>query len=215
MHPSPRRKPLWRWEVFLFAVVLLLAIVSGFLVRADWGIGGAIAVVALLVVAVAAAGFLIVPLLRPNGRDSENTLRTVEGVELVPFGALVALHGPDAGPDPGADAEPRTVRVLQSERRQSAIEAARAKSAGEPKGVLTPDASRWLGRRLQVAVDLVADDGAVYRAGFLPPEIDGRVDALVQPLAARGAAAVVPVRVVGAERPFRVEIDVPARAFLG
>ena len=38
---------------------------------------------------------------------------------------------------------------------------------------------------------------------------------LVQPLAARGAAAVVPVRVVGAERPFRVEIDVPARAFLG
>jgi hypothetical protein len=111
MHPSPRRKPLWRWEVFLFAVVLLLAIVSGFLVRADWGLGGAIAVVALLVVAVAAAGFLIVPLLRPNGRDSENTLRTVEGVELV---ALVALDGPDAGPDADADAQPRTVRVLQS-----------------------------------------------------------------------------------------------------
>jgi hypothetical protein len=203
MHPSPRHKPLWRWEVFLFAVVLLLAIVSGFLVRADWGIGGAIAVVALLVVAVAAAGFLIVPLLRPNGRDSENTRRTVEGVELVPLEGDVS------------DSGSRTVRVLQSERRQSAIEAARAKSAGEPRGVLTPDASRWLGRRLQVAVDLVADDGAVYRAGFLPPEIDGRVDALVQPLAARGAAAVVPVRVVGAERPFRVEIDVPARAFLG
>lgn len=203
MHPSPRHKPLWRWEVFLFAVVLLLAIVSGFLVRADWGIGGAIAVVALLVVAVAAAGFLIVPLLRPSGRDSENTRRSVEGVELVPLEGDVS------------DSGSRTVRVLQSERRQSAIEAARAKSAGEPRGVLTPDASRWLGRRLQVAVDLVADDGAVYRAGFLPPEIDGRVDALVQPLAARGAAAVVPVRVVGAERPFRVEIDVPARAFLG
>ncbi|WP_291036712.1 hypothetical protein [Herbiconiux sp.] len=203
MHPSPRHKPLWRWEVFLFAVVLLLAIVSGFLVRADWGIGGAIAVVALLVVAVAAAGFLIVPLLRPNGRDSENTRRSVEGVELVPLEGDVS------------DSGSRTVRVLQSERRQSAIEAARAKSAGEPRGVLTPDASRWLGRRLQVAVDLVADDGAVYRAGFLPPEIDGRVDALVQPLAARGAAAVVPVRVVGAVRPFRVEIDVPARAFLG
>lgn len=201
MHPSPRRKPLWRWEVFLFAVVLLLAIVSGFLVRADWGLGGAIAVIALLVVAVAAAGLLIIPLLRPNGRDSENTRRTVEGVELVPLDA--------------DDSDSRSVRVLQSERRQSAIEAARAKSAGEPRGVLTPDASRWLGRRLQVAVDLVADDGAVYRAGFLPPEIDGRVDALVRPLAARGAAAVVPVRVVGAERPFRVEIDVPARAFLG
>lgn len=200
MHPSPRRKPLWRWEVFLFGVVLLLAIVSGFLVRADWGLGGAIAVVALLVVAVAAAGLLIVPLLRPNGRDSENTLRSVDGVELEPL-------------DDGSDA--RTVRVLQSERRQTAIEAARAKSAGEPRAVLTPDASRWLGRRLQVAVDLVADDGAVYRAGFLPPEIDGRVDALVRPLAARGAAAVVPVRVVGAEPPFRVEIDVPARVFLG
>jgi hypothetical protein len=205
MHPSPRRKLLWRWEVFLFAVVLLLAIVSGFLVRADWGIGGGIAVVALLAVAIVAAGLLVVPLLRPNGRDSENTRRSVEGVELVP------LDGQDD--DAGADA--RSVRVLQSERRQTAIEAARAKSAAEPRGVLTPDASRWLGRRLQVAVDLVADDGAVYRAGFLPPEIDAGVDALVRPLAARGAAAVVPVRVVGAERPFRVEVDVPARAFLG
>lgn len=200
MHPSPRRKPLWRWEVFLFGVVLLLAIVSGFLVRADWGLGGAIAVVVLLAVALVAAGLLIVPLLRPNGRDSENTRRSIEGVELAPLGD-------------GSDA--RTVRVLRSERRQSAIEAARAKSAGEPRGVLTPDASRWLGRRLQVAVDLVADDGAVYRAGFLPPEIDSRVDELLRPLTARGAAAVVPVQVVGAERPFRVEIDVPARAFLG
>ncbi|MFB2584063.1 hypothetical protein [Herbiconiux liukaitaii] len=195
MNSSPRRKPLWRWEAFLFGLVLLLAIVAGSIVRAGWGLIGALVVGALLVVAVAAAALLIVPLVRPGGRDSENTLRSVEGVELVPLTS--------------GEAEQRTVRVLQSERRQSAIEAARAKSAGEPRGVLTPDASVWLGRRLQVAVDLVSDGGTVYRVGFVPPELEADLERRLRPLAERGAAALVPVRIVGESRPFRVEILLP------
>lgn len=187
-----RLKPLWRWEAFLFVLVLVLAMAASLVARVEWGIAGAVLAIALLVVAVAAAALLVVPLFLPRGRDSENTRKTLAGVDLVPI-------------------EPaRTVRVLESERRQTGIEAARAKSAGQPVGVLTPDASRWLGRRLHIAVDLLADDGRIYRAGFLPPELDPVLVPLLHELGARGEAASVAVTVVGERRPFRVEVKLDA-----
>jgi uncharacterized membrane protein YhaH (DUF805 family) len=186
-----RRKPLWRWELFLFAVVLVAAMAASLALRPDWPIIGPVISIVLLVVAVAAALALMVPLLRRTGRDSENSRHGVDGVELVPLAPLWSV--------------PTTVRVVESERRQTSIEAAVAKS-GTVRAVLTPDASRWLGRELRVAVDLVDDDGGVHRAGFVPRDLDARVDDAVRPLVQRGAAPLVPVTVTASGRPFTVEI---------
>lgn len=191
--PQPRRtKPLWRWEAFLFVLVLVLAMAASLVARVEWGIAGAALAVVLLVVAVVAAALLVVPLFLPKGRDSENTRKSLAGVQLEPIDPV------------------RTVRVLESERRQTGIEAARAKSAAQPVGVLTPDASRWLGRRLHIAVDLLADDGRLYRAGFLPPELDPLLVPRLHELGARGAAASVEVRIVEEKRPLRVEVKLDA-----
>ncbi|WP_291056052.1 hypothetical protein [Herbiconiux sp.] len=187
MDHARKRKPLWRWEVFLFAVVLVLAMAASLVSRIG-GVLGAVLSIALLVLAIVAALLLIVPLLRPKGRDSENTRTSLEGLDLV---EIAPVH---------------TVRVLESERRQTGIEAARAKTKGEPTAILTPDASRWLGLRLRIAVDLRAGDGQLYRAGFLPPELEPAWNARLLPLASEHAAAEVQARIVGTERPFRVEV---------
>jgi membrane protein implicated in regulation of membrane protease activity len=180
MLDAPRKfKPLWRWELLLFALVLLLAIAANVVIRAAWPVVSAVLTVLLLVVAVGLAALLIVPLFRARGRDSENTLRTVEGAELV-------------AAQPVGEQRMR-VPLEGGERRQTAIEAARATSRGTPTAVLTPDASRWLGRELRVAVDLVADDGRVYRAGFVPRDLGAALDPQLHELRSSGRIATVPI----------------------
>lgn len=191
MDARRRFKPLWRWEALLFAVVLVAAMAASLVARPSLPVVGPIASVLLLAIAVTAALALIVPLLRKKGHDSENSRHDLSGVDLVPF--------------PGLGEVPVTTRVAESERRQTAIEAAVAKSR-TVRAVLTPDASRWLGRELRVAVDLVDDAGAAHRVGFVPRDVDARVDAVLRTVAVSGGAATVPVTVVGAERPRRVEI---------
>ncbi len=187
MNSARRWKPFWRWEALLFALVLALAIAANFVSRADWPVVGPVLSIGLLVAAVVIAVLLVLPLFRRTGRDSENTRRTLDGIELVPV-----------VPD-------RTLRVIETERRQNAIDAAQAKAHGPITAVLTPDASRWLGRELRVAVDIVGDDGVIYRAGFVPREVDFALGAELRALAARGAALVVPVTIEGGTRPFTVE----------
>jgi hypothetical protein len=181
--------------VFLFAVVLVLAMAASVVSQVKWPVLGPVLAIGLLVLAVAAAAALIVPLLVTAGRDSENTRKTLQGIDLVPL-----------------DDEPgRTVRVLETERRQTSIGAARAKSpADELMAVLTPDASRWLGRQLRVAVDLIAGDGSIHRAGFVPPELDADLDARLQPLVRVRRAATVPATIVdaGADSPRRLRVEI-------
>jgi hypothetical protein len=192
MNEKRKWKPIWRWEAFLFAMVLILAMAASLVSRADWPVAGPIVTVALLMIAVVIAVLLILPLLLTSGRDSENSRKSLEGIELIA-------------------AEPtKTVRVVESERRQTSIDAAQANSHSPLTAVLTPDASRWLGRELRVAVDLVGDDGRIYRAGFVPRELDTGLDAELQPLKARKAALVVPATVNGTTRPFTVDIGLPA-----
>ncbi|MDO9397716.1 MAG: hypothetical protein Q7T71_14300, partial [Herbiconiux sp.] len=79
----PRRfKPFWRWELFLFAFVLALSMLASVVVRVDWGAWGAALTVLLLVLGVAAALLLVVPLFLTSGRDSEGSRRSLEGVAL-------------------------------------------------------------------------------------------------------------------------------------
>jgi hypothetical protein len=188
MHEKRKWKPFWRWEVFLFAMVLLAAIVANFVSKAPWPVVGPILSIALLAVAVVFALLLIVPVFRPSLPDSEGSRTSLDGVALVPV-------------DPQT-----TIRVVESERRQTAIDVARTHSRAQPKAVLTPDASRWLGRELRVAVDLVSDDGRIHRAGFVPRQIDAELDAALQPLKARGEAVEVQARINGNDRPFTVDI---------
>jgi hypothetical protein len=188
MNAKRKWKPIWRWEAFLFAMVLILAMAASLVSRAEWPVAGPILAIALLVLAIVLAVLLVLPLFLPSGRDSENTRKSLEGVELVPVEAT------------------KTVRVVESERRQTSIDAARAKSTNGVTAVLTPDASRWLGRELRVAVDLIGGDGALHRAGFVPRELDAELDTELQPLAKRRAALVVPVAINGDSRPFTVDI---------
>jgi hypothetical protein len=188
MNPTRRFKPFWRWEVFLLAMVLVLAMAASIVTRPDWPVVGPVLSIVLLVLAVLCALALVVPLLRPKGRDSEGTLRSLDGVELVPFESL-AVQG-------GSPVPARRLRVVETERRATSIDAAEAKSRAL-RAVLTPDASRFLGRELRVAVDLVGDDGTVYRAGFVPPDVDTQLNAVLQPLRAAKQAALVPVTISG------------------
>ena len=187
-------KPIWRWEVFLLAMVLVLAIAANAVVRADWPVVSPLLTIALLVVAVGLAVLLIVPLVTAKGRDSENTRKTLKGVELVPLEPV---------------GEKRvSMRVEESERRQTSIDAAVATSRDTPVAVLTPRASRWLGRELRVAVDLVGDGGGIHRAGFVPRQFTVALDEPLRMLAAEGRAARVPVVVNGGgEARFTVDIQ--------
>ena len=103
MNEPRKHKPLWRWEALLFALVLLFAIVAGVLPRTqEFGVVTVVSLV-LLVVAIALAVLLVLPLLRRTGRDSENTRKTIEGVDLVPL------------------PEGSTFRVEESRTRQGAV----------------------------------------------------------------------------------------------
>lgn len=202
MNPTRRFKPFWRWEVFLLASVLVLAMAASLVTRLDWPAVAPLLSILLLVLAVAFALALVVPLLRPKGRDSEGTRRSLDGIELVPFAGLVA---PDGTPAPT-----RRLRVMETDRRKTSIDAAQAKSR-TLRAVLTPDASRWLGRELRVAVDLLGDDGTVYRAGFVPPEVDTELNTLLQPLTSAKQAAVVPVAISGTDgRDGRFTVEITA-----
>ncbi|QJU53726.1 hypothetical protein SCB71_10880 [Herbiconiux sp. KACC 21604] len=197
MQENRRFKPFWRWEVFLFAMVLVSAMAANVVTRADWPVWTPVLAVLLLAIALGFAAALVVPLLRGSGRDSENTLRTIGSLEPVPLAEVAAAAGDDT--------PVHRMELEGSERRQTSIDAAQATSR-TLRAVLTPDASRWLGRELRVAVDLVGDDGRVYRAGFVPRHVDARLNRLVHLLAAEGRVAEVPVQLVGTARPFTVEI---------
>jgi hypothetical protein len=196
VHPI-RRKPLWRWELLLLALVLVLAMTASVVSAADWPVIGPVLSILLLVAAIALALALIVPLIRRGGRDSEGTRRSLDGARLVPYA--------DAAAAAGVHIAPRRLAVDETSRRQTSIDAARATSTGL-RAVLTPDASRWLGRELRVAVDLVTDKGTIHRAGFVPRDVDASIHRVIAPLTAEGRAALVPVVVSGSTRPITVEI---------
>lgn len=95
MNLTRRWKPFWRWEAFLFAMVLALAIAANFVTCADWPVVGPILAVVLLMLAVVIAVLLVLPLFRRNGRDSENTRKSLEGVELLEIEPTTTLRVAD------------------------------------------------------------------------------------------------------------------------
>ncbi|ARJ05547.1 hypothetical protein DVJ78_10790 [Humibacter sp. BT305] len=183
-----RRKPLWRSELFLLALVLLLAIVAGLVSRTELGVVGVVLSGALLVLALVAAALLVVPLVRRGRPDAESARVTVAGVDLVDLPAELR------------------VPVDDTRHRQTSLDAALARSGADLSAVLTPDATRWLGRELRVAVDLIAGDGEIHRVGFLPRDVDAQWSERLRELAAHGAVARVRAVARTTTRPYAVDV---------
>jgi hypothetical protein len=190
--PAPRSKPLIRWEPMPFLVVLVLLLLTG-LVRPD---GPPVLVWGLVAALVASIAWLVVSLVRSTRRanpDQWGDLSSLDGIELV-----------DA---PRRQREVRAVvPVDDTQRHQPAIELARLHGGAEQHAVLVPRASRWLSRRYRIGVQLVGGDRPRH-AGFLRRDAEERWIELLEHLRDRGAFARVPAIVTGAERPYKVELD--------
>lgn len=190
--PAPRSKPLTRWEPMPFLVVLVLLLLTG-VVRPD---GSPVLVWALVVLLVAALAWLVFSLVRSTRRanpDAWGDLSSLDGIELVEA--------------PRREREVRTVVPVDDvHRHQPAIELARLHGGTEQSAVLVPRASRWLSRRYRIGVQLVGGDRPRH-AGFLRRDAEDRWVELLERLRDRGTFVRVPAIVTGAERPYRVELD--------
>ncbi|MCU1475590.1 MAG: hypothetical protein JWQ64_283 [Subtercola sp.] len=185
-----KKLPLWRWDPFLLGVVLVASLVGGIFERLDVPVLSVVALAVLLTVAAAAAVLLVLPLfVRAMRRDGEGTLTLGPGVTLTP------AETDDVLP------------VVDGNRYQGSIEAAIAHGTSPFTAVLVPRATAWLGRDYRVAVDLLIGQ-RVYRAGYLPREIDQRVDAALAPLAESGHYVTVPASILNQKRPYSLRVAV-------
>ncbi|RFA14418.1 hypothetical protein B7R22_09265 [Subtercola boreus] len=163
-----RRLPLWRWDPFLAALVLTLSLVAALFQRLDLPVVSPLALTVLLLAAVAAAVLLVLPVfVRSLRRDGEGSFVLTDQLRLVPLPAT------------------QTFPVVDGHRHKASVEATVARAGTEVTAVLVPGATAWLGRDIRVSVDALAG-GKVYRVGYLPKEIDQKIDAALRPLAARG-----------------------------
>ncbi len=181
--------PLWRWEPAPYLLALVLVVITS-AIRPDtapvayWiAFGLTIAAIALLVASIVASAR------RRSRLPGAGVLRSLEGmepVEVAPSGGL---------PTP----------VTGTHRHQSAIEAA-SSWGRDVAALLIPDATRWLGMRIRVAVHLVAD-GHVYHVGFLPDEATARYNGPLAQLARDGRFVIVPAERRRGARSVSVTLD--------
>lgn len=193
----PLRKPFWRWEPLPYLVLVLLLLFTGS-VRAD--AAPAVFWPALAVTVAAAIAFVVLLIGqarrgRPNP-DSSGDLYTLDGLAVV---------------DVPASAD-RPVPVVEVNRHQAAIDASQAWAGADraQTAVLVPGASRWLGLRLRVSVQLVSEHAGVPRihhAGFLPEQAAEKWQQELAALRRAGVYLRVPAIVVGSGRPFTVQLD--------
>ena len=179
--PRTLRKPLWRWEPGPYLLVLILIVITS-AIRPDvfpvayW--------IAFGITVVGCAGLIVLIVVsfahRSRNPDAAGILRSLDGIELVPV--------------PGSEVPPTP--VLSTRRHQQAIEAALSWTGSASVAVLVPDATRWLGRRIRIAVHLVAEDRP-YHAGFLPDLATVRYNDLLRAQAGVGRYAAVVCRVSG------------------
>ena len=181
--PRTLRKPLWRWEPAPYVLVVVLVVVTSALQPRDvpvlyWTFFAlTLASVVLLVAAIIASA-------RRRARAPwTGILRSLDGMRLIEVDPSGGLPTP----------------VVDTHRHQSAIGAAASWGSATLLAVLIPDATRWLGLRIRVAVHLVAD-GHVYHVGFLPDQATVRFNDRLRMLAAADRFALVPVALAGVPR---------------
>jgi hypothetical protein len=149
--------------------------------------------IAFAITVAAGAGLIIVIVLsfgrRSRNPDAQGILRSLDGIDPVPV--------------PTTDAPPTP--VLSTRRHQQAIDAALSWTGSATQAVLVPDATRWLGRRIRIAVHLVAENRP-YHVGFLPDLAMERYNDALKAHATNGQYALVVTRVLG--QASRRKIDV-------
>ena len=190
--PAPRSKPLLAWEPLPFLVLIGLLLLTG-VIRPE---GSPAVFWPFLVLVLAACVWLVVSLVRAVRRtnpDRWGDLSTLDGLEVV-----------DA---PRREREVRSVvPVDEVNRHQPAIELARLYGGTEQHAVLVPRASRWLKRRYRIGVQLVGGDRPRH-AGFLGRVAEDRWVDVLDGLRQRGIFVRVPAIIVGASRPYGIDLD--------
>jgi len=190
--PAPRSKPLLAWEPLPFLVLIGLLLLTG-VIRPE---GSPAVFWPFLVLILAACVWLVVSLVRAVRRtnpDRWGDLSTLDGLEVV-----------DA---PRREREVRSVvPVDEVNRHQPAIELARLYGGTEQHAVLVPRASRWLKRRYRIGVQLVGGDRPRH-AGFLGRVAEDRWVDVLDGLRQRGIFVRVPAIIVGASRPYGIDLD--------
>jgi hypothetical protein len=190
--PAPRSKPLLAWEPMPFLVLIGLLLLTG-VVRPEappalfWPYMALVA---------AATAWLLVSLVRAARRTNPDR-----------WGDLSTLDGLDVLDAPRREREVRSVvPVDETNRHQPAIELARLYGGREQHAVLVPRASRWLKRRYRIGVQLVGGDRPRH-AGFLGRIAEDRWVDVLDGLRERGTFVRVPAIIVGASRPYGVDLD--------
>lgn len=200
MPAAPRRKPLLLWEPFPY-LVLLVALLATSFVRpgsSPWLFWPLISVLAV------SLGYLVYSISRER-----------RGANPDQWGNLLRLDGLTIVDAAGAEREVRTVVPVEgASRHQAAIDLARVHGGAEQQAVLVPRASRWLGRRYRIGVQLVGGDRPRH-AGYLPASAEERVVDRLDAMRGEGRYVRVPALITGAARPFGVELDLSGLDALG
>jgi hypothetical protein len=188
------RKPLWRWEPGPYLLLILLLISTASIPPRRLPVLYTVLFVLTAIVAVV----LLVLLVRQGLRGRRNPdpagiLTSLDGLELVPLGATDAPITP----------------VADTARHQAALENVRVRAGSSPVAVLVPDATRWLGLRIRIAVHLVAGD-RVYHVGFLPDRATERYNEGLRALAARRAYVSAPSSITGTAPRYGLDVDLGA-----
>jgi hypothetical protein len=188
------RKPLWRWEPGPYLLLILLLIATASIPPRRLPVLYTVLFVLTAIVAVV----LLVLLVRQGLRGRRNPdpagiLTSLDGLELVPLGATDAPITP----------------VADTARHQAALESVRVRAGASPVAVLVPDATRWLGLRIRIAVHLVAGD-RVYHVGFLPDRATERYNEGLRALAARRAYVSARSTITGAAARYGLDVDLGA-----
>jgi len=190
--PAPRSKPLLAWEPLPFLVLVGLLLLTG-VIRPE---GPPSVFWPYLVVIGLAVAWLIVSLVRGLRRTNPDR-----------WGDLSTLEGLDVLDVRRRDREVRSVvPVDEANRHQPAIELARLYGGAEQHAVLVPRASRWLKRLYLMGVQLVGGDRP-RPAGFLGRVAEDRWVDLLDGLRERGTYVRVPAIIVGASRPYGIDLD--------
>ncbi|MCU1480222.1 MAG: hypothetical protein JWQ19_1008 [Subtercola sp.] len=193
MNTKRLKLPLWRWDPFLLGVLIVASLIGTVFERLDAPVLSPIGLAVVLTIGAAAAVLIVLPLfVRALRRDGEGTL------SIGPETTLEAITATDSD---------TVLPVVDGKRYQGSVEAAVAHGDAPFTAVLVPRATAWLGRDYRVAVDLLVG-GKLYRAGFLPREIDQRVDAVLAPLALASQYVTVPASILNPQKPFTVRVAV-------
>lgn len=185
------RKPLWRWEPAPYLLLVLLVLATGsvrptVLPVAYW----ILLAVTVVAAAVLVTGFVLRIARGPRNPDAAGILTSLDGIQLVP------LKPSDAPPTP----------VIGTQRHQEALYTVHARAGSSPVAVLAPDATRWLGLRIRIAVHLVAAD-RVHHVGFLSDIATSRFNGGLRTLAAGRRFVSATAKVIGDDRPFALQLD--------